>query len=159
MGPRYRAHRGAQGLEPGYGRHLHPLAPTTHRRLPSRRLRAPPLPEGFHHLDCLAARCLTTPPGRCPQAHGRYAWNLACLTLQKGDCPAHLLPVGPPGLLLVDFYPRESRLITFRDPSSFLVLYNPTCNDLVARHLRELASKVCSYTAIRGRSGVVVCLS
>jgi len=59
-----------------------------------------------------------------------------------GVCHAHLLLVGPPDLLLVDFYPRESHLITFRDPSSFLVLYNPSCNDLVARHLRTLASKV-----------------
>ncbi|GAB1318965.1 syntaxin binding protein 1 [Madurella fahalii] len=51
---------------------------------------------------------------------------------------------GPPDLLLVDFYPRESHLITFRDPHSFLVLYNPLCNDLVARHLRTLASKIVS---------------
>ncbi|AEO55256.1 hypothetical protein MYCTH_2298909 [Thermothelomyces thermophilus ATCC 42464] len=51
---------------------------------------------------------------------------------------------GPPDLLLVDFYPRESHLVTFRDPSSFLVLYNPTCNDLVAQHLRALASKIAS---------------
>ncbi|KAK4156544.1 protein transport protein sec1 [Chaetomidium leptoderma] len=50
----------------------------------------------------------------------------------------------PPELLFVDFYPRESHLITFRDPSSFLVLYNPLCNDLVARHLRTLASKIAS---------------
>jgi syntaxin-binding protein 1 len=45
-------------------------------------------------------------------------------------------------MLLVDFYPRESHVVTFQDPSSFLVLYNPSCNDLVARHLRALASKV-----------------
>ncbi|KAL2175641.1 Sec1-like protein [Thermothelomyces heterothallicus CBS 202.75] len=51
---------------------------------------------------------------------------------------------GPPDLLLVDFYPRESHLVTFRDPSSFLVLYNPTCNELVAQHLRALASKIAS---------------
>ncbi|KAL2158989.1 hypothetical protein VTH06DRAFT_3020 [Thermothelomyces fergusii] len=51
---------------------------------------------------------------------------------------------GPPDLLLVDFYPRESHLVTFRDPSSFLILYNPACNDLVAQHLRTLASKIAS---------------
>jgi syntaxin-binding protein 1 len=56
---------------------------------------------------------------------------------------------GPPDRLLVDFYPRESHLITFRDPSSFLVLYNPTCNDLVAPHLRALASKVRARRAMR----------
>ena len=57
--------------------------------------------------------------------------------------------VGPPALLFVDFYPRESHLITFRDPSSFLVLYNPSCNDLVARHLRALASKVRAFPGMR----------
>ncbi|KAL2023420.1 hypothetical protein VTK56DRAFT_2777 [Thermocarpiscus australiensis] len=51
---------------------------------------------------------------------------------------------GPPDLLLIDFYPRESHLVTFGDPHSFLVLYNPSCNDLVARHLRTLASKIVS---------------
>lgn len=65
-----------------------------------------------------------------------------CSVLAWGVCLAHRLLIGPPDLLLVDFYPHESHLITFRDPSSFLVLYNPSCNDLVARHLRTLASKV-----------------
>ncbi|AEO66837.1 uncharacterized protein THITE_2025911, partial [Thermothielavioides terrestris NRRL 8126] len=50
----------------------------------------------------------------------------------------------PPELLLVDFYPRESHLITFRDPSSFLVLYNPSCDNLIAPHLKTLASKIVS---------------
>lgn len=59
-----------------------------------------------------------------------------------GTSYAHYHSVGPPELLFVDFYPRESHLVTFRDPSSFLVLYNPSCNDLVARHLKTLASKV-----------------
>ncbi|KAL2262670.1 hypothetical protein VTK26DRAFT_492 [Humicola hyalothermophila] len=51
---------------------------------------------------------------------------------------------GPPDLLLIDYFPRESHLVTFRDPHSFLTLYNPSCNDLVARHLKTLASKIVS---------------
>ncbi len=45
--------------------------------------------------------------------------------------------------LLVDYYPRESHVATFRDPWSFPVLYHPDCNDLVAKHLKDLAQKVC----------------
>lgn len=45
--------------------------------------------------------------------------------------------------LSVDFFPRESHLITFRDPWSFEVLFNESCNDLVAGHLQSLAQKVC----------------
>jgi syntaxin-binding protein 1 len=43
--------------------------------------------------------------------------------------------------LSVDFFPRESHLVTFRDPWSFPVLYHPACNNLVAKHMRELAQK------------------
>ncbi|KAL1839045.1 hypothetical protein VTJ49DRAFT_6134 [Mycothermus thermophilus] len=64
--------------------------------------------------------------------------------LQRRLEPARRGIAAPPDLLFVDFYPRESHLITFRDPSSFLVLFNPACNDLVARHLRDLASKIAS---------------
>jgi len=63
--------------------------------------------------------------------------------LQRRLDPFRAQMAGPPDLLLVDFFPHESHLVTFRDPHSFLVLYNPACNDLVARHLRTLASKVC----------------
>jgi len=45
--------------------------------------------------------------------------------------------------LSVDFFPRESNLITFRDPWSFEILFNENCNDLVAAHLQSLAQKVC----------------
>lgn len=44
--------------------------------------------------------------------------------------------------LSIDFYPRESHVVTFRDPWSFPVLYHPACNGLVAKHMRELAQKV-----------------
>lgn len=42
----------------------------------------------------------------------------------------------------LNFYPRESHLITFRDPWSFPVLYHPACNNLVTEHMRILARKV-----------------
>lgn len=44
--------------------------------------------------------------------------------------------------LSIDYFPRESHLITFRDPWSFPILYHPQCNDLVAGHMQSLAQKV-----------------
>ncbi|CAK7268857.1 hypothetical protein SEPCBS119000_003274 [Sporothrix epigloea] len=44
-------------------------------------------------------------------------------------------------MLSFDFYPRESNLITFRDPWSFPVLYHPGCNNLVRQHMDDLAQK------------------
>ncbi|CAG8974407.1 hypothetical protein HYALB_00010047 [Hymenoscyphus albidus] len=42
----------------------------------------------------------------------------------------------------VNFFPRESNLITFRDPHSFQLLYNPTCSSLVQGHVFELAKQI-----------------
>ena len=44
--------------------------------------------------------------------------------------------------LFIDFYPRESHVITFRDPWSFPTLYHRECDSLVAAHLKILAQKV-----------------
>ncbi|KAL8669411.1 MAG: hypothetical protein Q9168_005999 [Polycauliona sp. 1 TL-2023] len=59
-------------------------------------------------------------------------------------------------VLNVDYYPRESHLITFRDPWSFPTLFHPACNHLVRQHMDELAQKIVSlcvslgeYPAIR----------
>ncbi|KAK4454307.1 Sec1 family protein [Podospora aff. communis PSN243] len=48
------------------------------------------------------------------------------------------------GLQIVplDFFPRESHLVTFRDPWSFPILYHPSCNDIVAKHMQVLAKKI-----------------
>ncbi|OAA65973.1 Sec1 family superfamily protein [Niveomyces insectorum RCEF 264] len=43
--------------------------------------------------------------------------------------------------LPIEFYPRESHLVTFRDPWSFPILYHPGCNNLVRRHMEILAEK------------------
>lgn len=45
-------------------------------------------------------------------------------------------------IMNIDFYPRESRVVTFRDPWSFPVLFHPGCNNLIKKHLEGLAQKV-----------------
>jgi syntaxin-binding protein 1 len=45
-------------------------------------------------------------------------------------------------VLNVDFYPRESHLVTFRDPWSFPMLFHPACNNLVRQHMEDVAQKV-----------------
>jgi syntaxin-binding protein 1 len=42
----------------------------------------------------------------------------------------------------LDYHPQESHLVTFKDPWSFPTLYHPECNNLVVRHLEEIAEKV-----------------
>ncbi|KAL6904096.1 Sec1-like protein [Trichoderma evansii] len=44
--------------------------------------------------------------------------------------------------LFVDFYPRETHLVTFRDPWSFPMLYHPSCNALVPKHMQLLAQRI-----------------
>ncbi|KAI1192146.1 Sec1 family protein [Nemania serpens] len=44
--------------------------------------------------------------------------------------------------LSVDYFPRESHLVTFRDPWSFPILYHPSCNGLVKQHMQDLAQKI-----------------
>lgn len=44
--------------------------------------------------------------------------------------------------MCIDYCPRESHLVTFRDPWSFPVLYHPECNSLVKEHMGILARKV-----------------
>lgn len=44
--------------------------------------------------------------------------------------------------LNVDFYPKEAQLVTFREPSSFFILFHPDCNHLVRGHLEALTQKV-----------------
>lgn len=46
--------------------------------------------------------------------------------------------------LAIDYFPRESHLITFRDPWSFPMLYHPLFNNEVPKHMEHLAQKVSS---------------
>lgn len=57
--------------------------------------------------------------------------------------------------LFVDFYPRESHLITFRDPWSFPMLYHPACNALVPKHMQHLAQKVRLWIPATTRNAAV----
>lgn len=43
----------------------------------------------------------------------------------------------------LDYHPQESHLVTFKDPWSFPILYHPECNNLVARHMEDIAERVC----------------
>ncbi|WPH04726.1 Hypothetical protein R9X50_00762100 [Acrodontium crateriforme] len=45
-------------------------------------------------------------------------------------------------VLNVEFFPRESHLVTFRDPYSFPVLFHPACNNLVRQHMEDMAQKI-----------------
>ncbi|MCJ1288299.1 vacuolar sorting protein VPS33/slp1 [Xylographa opegraphella] len=47
-------------------------------------------------------------------------------------------------ILNINFFPDESHLITFRDPSSFPVLFHPACNQLVPKHMYDLAQRIVS---------------
>ncbi len=53
-------------------------------------------------------------------------------------------------VLNIDFFPRESHLITLRDPWSFPTLFHPACNPLVRRHMDELAQKIVSICVSLG---------
>lgn len=53
-------------------------------------------------------------------------------------------------VLNIDFYPRESHLITFRDPWSFPTLFHPSCNSLVRKHIDELAQRIVSVCVSLG---------
>lgn len=52
-------------------------------------------------------------------------------------------------VLNIEFYPRESHLVTFRDPWSFPVLFHPACNHLVRQHMEDMAQKVSSNRATK----------
>ncbi|KAF2873396.1 syntaxin-binding protein-like protein 2 [Massariosphaeria phaeospora] len=42
----------------------------------------------------------------------------------------------------LDYYPRESHLVTFKDPWSFPVLFHPDCNNLVRQHMDDIAERL-----------------
>ncbi|EMD95439.1 hypothetical protein COCC4DRAFT_182788 [Bipolaris maydis ATCC 48331] len=42
----------------------------------------------------------------------------------------------------LDFHPQESNLVTFKDPWSFPILYHPECNNLVVRHMEDIAERI-----------------
>lgn len=56
-------------------------------------------------------------------------------------------------VLSIDYFPRESHLFTFREPSSFYTLYHPECRPVVRNHLVELARKVAFHLPY----GLILC--
>ncbi|OJJ50823.1 hypothetical protein ASPZODRAFT_106723 [Penicilliopsis zonata CBS 506.65] len=58
-------------------------------------------------------------------------------------------------IMNIDFFPRESHVVTFRDPWSFPILFHPACNNLVREHLQGLAQKVVSLCASLGEYPII----
>lgn len=58
------------------------------------------------------------------------------------DSPQNQQMIANMSTLTINYFPREARLVTFRDPWSFPLLYQPACNTLVPGHLQDLAQKV-----------------
>lgn len=57
--------------------------------------------------------------------------------------------------LNIDYYPRESHVVTFRADWSFHVLYNPTCDALIKSHLESLTQKIVSVCVSLGEYPLV----
>lgn len=55
----------------------------------------------------------------------------------------------------VDFYPRESHLITFREPWSFYALFHPACDSMVKAHLDAMTAKIVSICVSLGEYPIV----
>lgn len=55
----------------------------------------------------------------------------------------------------LDYHPQESHLVTFKDPYSFPILYHPDCNNLVVRHMEDVAEKVDYLTIPSGCTNTV----
>lgn len=52
--------------------------------------------------------------------------------------------------LNIEFFPRESNLITFREPWSFHILFHPACDALVKNHLDTLTQRLLSICVSLG---------
>ena len=103
-----------------------------------------PLP---HILDCLMA---DFDRGRYRRAF--LIWtSLPDSTLRRrlDSSPASKSMIADLETLNIDFFPRESHLVTFRDPWSFPILYHPDCNNLVRDHMQTLAQRVRRTTRVR----------
>lgn len=57
--------------------------------------------------------------------------------------------------LNIDYYPRESHVVTFRADWSFHILYNPSCDTLIKAHLESLTHKIVSVCVSLGEYPVV----
>ena len=55
----------------------------------------------------------------------------------------------------IEFFPRESHLVTFREPWSFYSLFHPACDSLVKAHLDTLTTKIVSVCVSLGEYPLV----
>ncbi|KAK4227843.1 protein transport protein sec1 [Podospora fimiseda] len=99
-----------------------------------------------HIVDCLLADF-----ERRRYRSGFLVWTgfLPEYLQRKLEVARRQIAAQPPPLL-VDFFPRESHLVTLRDPYGFLLLFNPFCNDIVGGYLKELARKIASVCITLG---------
>ncbi|GAB7361643.1 hypothetical protein MBLNU230_g1694t1 [Neophaeotheca triangularis] len=58
-------------------------------------------------------------------------------------------------VLNIEFYSRESHLVTFRDPWSFPVFYHPQCSNLVRQHMEDVAQKIVGVCVALGEYPVI----
>lgn len=138
---RYRTDRRTTAVQPADGCPLYPVRSPAHHRLCSGRLREEEVQKIILGVDVMSVN--------------PYLRVASCAQF------SHYFPVLDPGLrarfdrsqmvqeqlagfqtISIDYFPRESRLVTFRDPWSFPVLFHPDCNHLIRQHLATLAHKV-----------------
>ncbi|KAF1839448.1 Sec1-like protein [Decorospora gaudefroyi] len=55
----------------------------------------------------------------------------------------------------LDYHPQESHLVTFKDPWSFPILYHPECNNLVVRHMEDIAEKITGICVALGEYPII----
>ncbi|KAJ4301447.1 syntaxin binding protein 1 [Kalmusia sp. IMI 367209] len=55
----------------------------------------------------------------------------------------------------LDFHPRESHLVTFKDPWSFPILFHPDCNSLVRHHMEDVAEKLVGVCVALGEYPII----
>ncbi|KTW27334.1 hypothetical protein T552_02317 [Pneumocystis carinii B80] len=60
------------------------------------------------------------------------------------------IPIKTTSEMYLDFYPLESKVVTFRNSFSFLTLYNPFCTELINMETRNLAKKLASVCITLG---------
>lgn len=58
-------------------------------------------------------------------------------------------------VLNVEFFSRESHLVTFRDPWSFPMFYHPQCSNLVRQHMEDVAQKIVGVCVALGEYPVI----
>ncbi|KAF2148950.1 Sec1-like protein [Myriangium duriaei CBS 260.36] len=58
-------------------------------------------------------------------------------------------------VLNIDFFPRESHLVTFRDPWEFPILFHPGCNSLVRQQMEDVAQKIVGVCVSLGEYPII----